>query len=168
MVIFVDGELNNVIWHSSTNPPYGLGNQGDVSDIIATEESWAYHMGHFMADRKYGMSSSVAVEQGIAYQNNNPVAGLSSHLNLLEDFSPARTIDPFRWIPQGLYFDMIDTRNEVGIPVVDGVSNYTNQNFFNALDADINSLSNYRLRLLSENGNNQSIQVTNLFGQYGY
>jgi hypothetical protein len=54
------------------------------------------------------------------------------------------------------------------MPVSDNVSNYTNEQFFNALDSDINSLPNYRIRLLQENGNDQSIQVINLFGQYGY
>jgi hypothetical protein len=88
------------------------------------------------------------------------VAGLSSNLNLLEDFSPARTVDLPRWIPLGLYYDMIDVRNETGAPVIDGVLNYTSLQFFSALDNDINSLPASRMRLLSENGNNQNIQVT--------
>jgi hypothetical protein len=124
----------------------------------------------------YGINfSSEQFEQGQNYTNGFPVATLSSHLNLLEDFDPTRPIilDPFRWIPQGLYYDLFDDRNDINIipPRVlidDQVSNYTNLQFFNALDADINSLPAYRVRLLLENGNNQGVQVTNLFAAYGY
>jgi hypothetical protein len=94
--------------------------------------------------------------------------GLSSHLNLLEDFSPSRITDPFHWIPQGLFYDMIDARNE-NSPVVDQVSGYyTNQKLFNAFSSSITTLGAYKTNLLNQNGNNQSTQVTSLFSQYGY
>lgn len=96
---------------------------------------------------------------------------LSSHLNLLENFSPYRTGDPFHWIPTGLFYDMIDTRNEqkaTGGPVDDNVSGYTNQQFFNAFSSSIATLGSYKTNLLQQNGNNQSTQVTSLFSQYGY
>ncbi len=170
---FVDSELNNIVWRSNQNPPYGNGNQGAISDIIALGESWAYHMGHFMSDQKYGLNSTDVFEQGIRYQNNNPIGGFSSHINLLEDFSPQRTADPDRWIPQGLYYDLMDNRNDrivTGNFVLpdDNVSNYTNQQFFNALDADITSLPAYRQRLLDENANNQAADVISLFSFYNY
>ncbi len=61
---------------------------------------------------------------------------LNSNLNLLEDFSPNRTADHFNWIPQGLYYDLFDNRNDnlANPPRVllnDNVSTYTNQQFFN-------------------------------------
>lgn len=139
-------------------------------EICKLTESWAYHYGRVLADRVYGVNfSSAQTEQGETYWNNDPVAGLSSHLNLLEDFNPNINIDddPFRWIPQGLYYDLFDARNEVS-PVIDNVQGYTNQQFFNALDNDITSLQNYRVRLLQENNNNQSVSVTDLFAQYNY
>ncbi len=84
--------------------PYGRGNTAN-SGIIALGESIAYHLGHFMADRKYGGRNIVTIEQQFRYLNNqiqdifgNPVAAttLNAHLNLLEDFSPRRTVeDPF-------------------------------------------------------------------------
>lgn len=52
--------------------------------------------------------------------------------------------------------------------VTDAVSGYTNQEFFDALDTDINDLVEYRQRLLQENGNSQAIQVNQLFNEYGY
>lgn len=157
--------------------PYGDGTHQN-SAIIALGESWAYHMGHFMADMKYGANSSGTNEQDIFYGNgflndhgtivNIP---LNAHLNLLEDFDRGRINDDFRWIPQGLYYDLIDDRNDQAFGRVnlnDVVLGYTNQQFFNALDNDITALQDYRVRLLNENGNNQSAGVTTIFNFYGY
>lgn len=138
------------------------------SNIIALGKSWAYYMSHYLADKQYGITySGQANEQGIGYTNNNPIYGLSSHLNLLEDFSPFRTYDPFYWIPQGLFYDLKDSRNET-LPVIDQVSGYTNQQMFNAFGSSINSLTSYRTNLLQQSNNNQSSDVNYLFNQYGY
>lgn len=150
--------------------PYGRGTDS-YGPIIALGESWAYHIGHYLADKRYPTTSSEQDDQSIAYLNNSPVNGLSSHLNLLENFSPYRTGDPFHWIPTGLFYDMFDTRNEqkaTGGPVDDNVSGYTNQQFFNAFSSNITTLGSYRSNLLQQNGNNQSTQVIYLFSQYGY
>jgi hypothetical protein len=167
---FVSGELSEIFNNFLTaNSPYGNGTSSN-SPIIALGESWAYHIGHSFTAARYGVLSPLFFEQGNFYGNNNPLAGLSSNLNLLEDFDPInrRNVDPFWWIPKGLYYDLFDVRNEGGVPIIDGVSNYTNQQFFNALDGDITNLPAFRLRLLSENSNNQGVQVINLFAQYGY
>jgi hypothetical protein len=141
--------------------------------ILTLNKSWAFHMGHFLTNRKYGTQSGTFREQGgIAYSTDVPVIGLNSNLNLLEDFNPRRTVeDPFNWIPQGLYYDLLDNRNDrpfLRVDLDDQVANYTNQQFFNALDADINNLPAYRVRLLSENANNQATGVTSIFTFYGY
>ncbi len=39
---------------------------------------------------------------------------------------------------------------------------------FNAFNSNINTLKDYRLNLLQQNGNNQSSGVNSLFNQYGY
>jgi len=39
---------------------------------------------------------------------------------------------------------------------------------FNALDAGVTSMPQYRVRLLQENSNNQAAQVIDLFAQYHY
>lgn len=153
-----------------SNPlnPYGTGNTAN-SPIIALGEAWAYHMGHFLADQRYGLSSAQADEQGIGYTNNNPLGGFSSHLNLLEDFDPSRTGDPFRWIPKGLMYDLMDIRNEAGPhPVVDGVSNFTIAQLFSALQSNVTTLQQYRVIFQQQNTGNQTIPITNLFAQYGY
>jgi hypothetical protein len=175
---FVNAELHEMIIGLS---PYGDGNNS-FSPIIALGESWAYHMGHFATDWKYGNNSGGAVEQGILY-GNGPIwengilvanTGLNTHLNLLEDFSPNRkNVDPFWWIPQGLYYDLIDNRNDnfqfpLRVQLDDQVSGYSNSKFFNALDTDITTLQDYRARLLSENSNDQATGVTAIFNYYGY
>ena len=168
---FVDAEISEIIGNAGgTYSPYGQSTDPGAG-IIALGESWAYYMGHYLADKQYGLSSSIAVEQGIGYTSNNPIFGFSSHLNLLEDFSPARTNDPFYWIPQGLFYDLKDSRNETrstGGNVDDNVSGYTNQQMFNAFQSSIYTLQDYRDKLLLQNGNNQAVEITSLFTQYGY
>lgn len=163
---FVNAEINEVINNLfSGNSPYGNGSNTFDSPIIALGESWAYHMGQFLADRQYGATSSDAGEQFTLYHNGD-IAGLSSHLIALENYDPNLSGYPFDWIPKGLYYDMIDTRNETIFPVSDGVAGYTNQQLFNAFNSNITSLGAYRQNL--PNINNQAVQVTNLFQQYHY
>jgi hypothetical protein len=64
----------------------------------------------------------------------------------------------FHWIPKGLYYDMIDDRNDFLFnqsAVHDEVSGYTNQEFFNAFRSNITTLQGYRDNLLQLNNNNQ-------------
>lgn len=126
-------------------------------------------MGHFMADRRYGLQSSEPQsEQPGKIFYNNAVTGTSAHINVLEGFDPTFRADPFYWIPQGLYQDLRDANNET-TPVVDTVSGYyTNQCLFNAFGSNITTVQGYRTNLLNQNSNNQTTQVTSLFQQYGY
>jgi hypothetical protein len=140
-------------------------------NIIALGESWAEHIGQTFADIRYGTNSSAGYAHGIEYLNNFPVQLTSSHLNLLEDYSPFRLYDNTRWIPYGLYYDLIDNRNDfnfIRVRIHDQVLGYTNLQMFDALDNDIYDPISYRLRLLSENNNNQSINLTTIFNEYGY
>lgn len=96
---------------------------------------------------------------------------MTSHLNYLEDYDPNDVNNPFRWIPEGIYYVLFDLRNETigtGGPITELVSGYTNLQLFNALDDNVSSVPQYRTRLLQENNNNQATQVINLFSQYGY
>lgn len=171
---FVNAELNEIsLTLNTSNSPYGAGTDS-YAPIIALGEGWAYFMGHYLADRRYTTNCSQAIEQGIGYTNGNPVAGLSSHLNLLEDFNPRRIdTDPFFWIPQGLMYDLMDNRNDnnavpLRVPLDDIVSGYTIPQIFNALQSDINSMQSYKVRLLTQNANNQLAGVNTIFTFYGY
>ncbi len=171
---FADAEVLEIVAHpfGGQYSPYGDGNDNQ-SPIIALGESWAYYMGHFMADLRYGLQSTQTNEQGIGYVNNAPMSGLSSHINLLEDFSPFRTTDPFFWIPQGVYQDLRDDRNDRNavprrVDIDDNVVNYTNQQMFNSFNSGITTLQGYRTNLLNTTTNSTSGFVTPLFGRYGY
>ncbi len=125
-------------------------------------------MGHFLAEQRYGTNSSEVDEQGIAYINGSPVAGLSCHLNSLEDFNPNRTTGPFYWIPKGLMDDRNDN-NAVPrrVPLDDQVVGYTTAQLFNALQSDITTLQAYHTRLISQINNNPA-GVNTIFTFYGY
>ncbi len=171
---FVQAEIDEIIATiGNNNAPYGSANSGNAP-VIALGESWAYHIGHYFAGQKYGFNSQNIYEQGQNYSNNFPVAGLNSHFNLLEDFSPRRvTEDVFYWIPQGLYYDLIDNGNDNDyiprrVPLMDVVAGYTNAEFFNALDPDITDLPNFRIRLLDENAQRDAVGVTSIFNFYDY
>ncbi len=159
----VSAEVHEMIF--SSNPPYGNGDNGSSSEIIGLAESWAYHMGHFLTDAKFAMNSAPCYFQKTWFYNNSPVSGLSSHLNLLETFNPNKNDDPDKWIPTGLYYDLIDQRNESN-PIIDGVSGYNNTKFFDAMDNDVKSVTQFRERMILENGANANL--TNLFAQYYY
>jgi hypothetical protein len=159
----------NANGYNSPASPYGLGQDGIISDVISLAESWAEHVAQIFSNIQYGvLNNAFKNKQGNTYSRDFPVNGLGAHLNSIEDFDPInRPNDPFRWIPEGIYYDMFDTRNE-NIPVFDAVSNYTNQQFTNSLDSDIRSMQQFRVRLLQENGNNQQNQIIQLFLDYGY
>ncbi|RDC58841.1 hypothetical protein AHMF7616_05275 [Adhaeribacter pallidiroseus] len=163
----VDATINEIISAtvSSSPNPYGRGNTSS-SPIIALNEGWASHYGQFLADARYGTNSSCVRVQD--YQTSTCSNGtIRPHIAALEAFNPLLPDDPFKWIPRGLFQDLID--NTPGeITVNDQVSLYTNLQLINAIDSEIRSPQLYRERLLSENSNNQATQVRDLFRQYGY
>ena len=155
---------------SSANSPYGTKTDGN-SGIIALGKGWAYYMGSHLTDQRYGSLCGEVGENQSKYRNNSPLLNLSSQLNALEGFNPSLTIDPFYWIPQGLFYDLKDTRNETiltGGSVDDAVSNYSNSQMFNAFGSSITTLQGYRNNLLLLNSNNQATQINTLLSSYGY
>lgn len=169
---FVNAELSEIITNvGGASSLYG-GGGASYSPIIALGESWAYHMGEYMADRRYGNVSSAAGEQFSSYYNGYGGSGLNCHLVALELYDPNLAGYPFNWIPKGLYYDLLDTRVEnkppVGTgPVNDSVSGYTNQQMFNAFNSTILSIQSYKTNFIQQN-NITSANVTNLFQSYGY
>ena len=89
------------------------------------------------------------------------------HINLLENFDPNYTPDPFRWIPKGLMEDLMDnTPNE--IIVNDLVSGYSISQIFGALQSNVASISDYKSKLIQLYGTAQQNQLNNLFVSYHY
>ncbi len=169
---FVTAEEVEIVSNISSGYfPYGDGTNSS-SAIVALGESWAYYMGHYLADKKYGTNSSCQNEQdgGMAWCTGTTGGTGHPHLDVEEKFDPNLTVDRFEWIPQGLFYDLKDPANEINPPnpVNDLVSGYTNQQMFNAFSGTIYTLQNYRVRLLQTTTNPTSGQVTGLFSQYHY
>jgi hypothetical protein len=145
---------------------------------IAVGEGWAYHFGHYLSDKKWGLQCTTFPEQGTdigSFQNTllfTNANGYSSQHNFLEEFNPNRdlSLDPNRWLPKGLFNDMMDQAgNEPPqSSIIDNVTGFTNQQFFQALLSNVNSIPDYKAKLLQQNGNSQQTQIDELFSQYGF
>ena len=177
---FVNAELNETAAHPGANDPlnpYGASSTGDAP-IIALGEGWAYFMGHFLANLRYGNVARPQTEQAggttwtsTAYpvcinQTGNSTA---PHADVLENFNPNLGADPFRWIPQGLMWDMMDnTPTEVNININDQVSGFSIASIFNSLQSDVTTVPQYRTRFIQQNPGNQTTALTTLFSSYHY
>ena len=163
-----DAEARQIIAHLfDSNKPYGTSTSSDAP-LIALGESWAYYMGHYFADKTYSTAASCQLEQPGSSFNCNFTGTGHPHIDVEENFNPNLGTDPFKWIPQGVYQDLRDNTNETGIPVIDQVSAYTNQQMFNAFQPNIYTLQDYKLKLLQTTSNSTSSFVPNLFAQYHY
>lgn len=169
---FATAETNEIVNNiGSSYSPYGNGTNSGNSPIIALGESWAYYMGHYMADKTYGTNASCQSEQKGGFSWCNTSGTFHPHLDVEENFDPNLSSDPFKWIPQGLFYDLWDPANETliaGKAVNDFVSDYTNAQMFGGFQSNIYTLQDYRIRLLQQTTNSTSANVPDLFSQYHY
>lgn len=86
-------ELAQIAAHPGVNDPYnpyGISTSSNAP-LIALGEGWAYHIGHFLADQRYGTSGSNQTEQtGNTFFTGG---GAHPHINVLEGFNPNLTAD---------------------------------------------------------------------------
>ena len=130
---------------------------------------WGNHCEFIYSNRHWARTVPQARIQGVDFIN--AIGGLNCYLNAIENFNPNAAADIWRWIPQGLPYDLGDDANDnintVNRPI-DNVFGYTNLQSFNALGSDILSIAAFRNRFILLNGNAQLTQVNQLFTQYGY
>jgi hypothetical protein len=147
------------------------------SGSIAVGESWAYHMGQYLANKKWGLQCTTFPEQGTKISTLENViyftssGGKSSKEVFLENFFPQRPLDldPNRWLAKGLFNDMMDDGVEpTSTFVIDNVSGFTNQKFYQALESNVNSMLDYKAKFLQQNNNLQQNEINVLFSQYGF
>ena len=163
------------------NPSNGIGTYGPccTNDArkISVGEGWAYHMGHYLANKKWGLQSTTFPEQGTDIKSWGPnvlmfsnSSTFSSHQNFLEQYNPNYNRDANRWIPKGLFNDMMDNGTEPYLlnGIIDNVHGFTNQQFYKALLPTIDNLTQYKNKFLQQNGYQQQAQINQLFQQYGY
>ena len=82
-------------------------------------------------------------------------------------FNPNAAADIWRWIPQGLPYDLVDASGEA-TPIVDNVNSYTNRLCYDALQSDVRSIQVFGNRILQQNINLQQMEVRQLFTNYRY
>ena len=58
--------------------------------------------------------------------------------------------------------------NEINVPITDQVAGFTIQQLYLALQADVNTVPQYRARFIQQNPGIQTNAITNLFGSYHY
>jgi hypothetical protein len=161
--------------NSGFSDPYGDGTNTTRAPIIAVAEMWGNHCEKIYAERHFANGGAAAAAnfisrmQGIQYFNNTAITpNLNANIWSLERFNPTLASDVHRWIPQGLPYDLLDTRNDFPTPIIDNESGYTINQVFNALQPNIQSIPAFRDRLLLNSGNVQQAEVNQLFQQYGY
>ena len=162
----------------SKNP--GSGFYGDCctnySFRIALAEGWAYFMGHYLSDKKWKLKSTSFPEQGnfnlrqnfLYFSSQNAI---SSHICFLESYNPRRSIDPDRWIPKGLFYDLCDSAGEAfpdASKINDNVSGFTVEQLYKAMQPEVESIIDFKYQLLKVNKDNQHAAVLKLFAEYGY
>jgi hypothetical protein len=132
-------------------------------------------MGHYLSDRKWKLESTTFPEQGSFKKNTgmeyfSDTLGMSSHLYFLEAYEPGREDDPDRWIPKGLFYDLMDDAQEATVKsgVTDLVSGYAPVMVYNAMGPDVGGIVDLKLRLLKNNQDWQRDGVMKLFAAYGY
>ncbi len=166
---FVNAELAEIIANPSGQfNPYGTGNNTSTAPIIALGEAWGYHMGHFLANKKYNVEPSTPKGDTKLTEQNFAGGFVGNDADILENFYPSLTSDPFKWIPKGLMWDLMDIGEPNRTNVIDQVSNYTTSQIFAALQSDVTTVQQFRARLIQQNPLNQTTQITNLFASYNY
>lgn len=149
------------------NPPFGnLTRPG--AERCAIIEMWGGHMEEVYADRRYGVFHS---------NNPSPFADIQNrrrHIFQLEQFNPNNLADEDRWIPVGLFWDLIDHNadNPPGVndPVQDFIRNYQHSQCLQAISDSPQTVQAVR-NMLRGNflppGQSQT-NVNMLFLEYGY
>lgn len=131
---------------------FGYGDGTDAeSGRVAVIEAWGNHIGHFFADRRYGLShgnaSNNATMDDMIFtswkywhlEQFDPVTGIRVPPPGVTSWSAATLTDALtdRWIPEGLLYDCMDNDAvnpmNVSDPVIDNVVGFTNANFLTAL-----------------------------------
>lgn len=92
------------------------------------------------------------------------------HIDVLENFIPNLQNDPFKWIPKGLMWDLMDNGEPSQTTFVnDQVNGYTIQQIFAAMQSDISSIPQLKTRLVVQNPSNPTNAfMDNLFTSYHY
>ena len=163
-IVFTDLNDDVLLNDSSVEEPYG-----DLTiaraEQTAIMESFAFHIGYFFADKKYGVNHS----------NGTPLADERWIYRPLERYNPTNPFLDFPWIPEGIYWDLIDNNTNNPAAVLDGINN-DNVSGYTLEDVEImvtqgtpttiQQMETTALTLIP-NGQNEA-DVSIIFNEYGY
>ncbi len=164
---------------SGFSDPYGDGQNANRAPIIATGEMWGNHCEKWFSERHYGVAPTnvLSISQRTFFVNDgSPIAtyngintvsipNFNANFAAIESYNPTLT-GQHDWIPQGLPYDLWDNRNDAII--TDNANGFSINQCYNALQPDVQSIPQFRERLLQQNGFIQQAQVNQLFQQYGF
>ena len=157
-ILYVAG----VILTQNNNSPYGSGTLNGF-ERCAVIEGWGFHVGATISDSHYGVQSSPYTFQ---LDEFTTFLQRSSYVRALEAFNPNLNADPHRWIPKGIFNDLIDNAVEIGA-ILDPVNGgFTQSQLFDCLD--VTNVGALRNNIQALPGNTQQAQVNALFVTYGY
>jgi hypothetical protein len=99
-----------------------------------------------------------------------PIGMFTSHTRYLEEYNPKEQRDAYRWVPIGLYYDLIDPASNIVEPVsgiLDQVDYFNNNALWRAITHPTTPLNmnDFRIRLNSLLPNNTTL-TNQLFQQY--
>ncbi|WMX17030.1 hypothetical protein [Aureispira sp. CCB-E] len=153
---------------SGSNPPYGVKNTPGA-ERTAIIESWAGHIGSFMADLQYGVNNRKSRLHPSDPNMQQINRYIYRYLEIGEDVPSAD-----RWIPYGIFWDLIDDRSHNGAPLnivdpeTDFVEGVTNAQIFNAIITNAPTTIQPIRDAIKVNHPTIATDIDNLFLDYGY
>lgn len=141
-------------WNILALQEYTNGGHGDGSEpfagFVAVAESWGNHIEEYFTINPPGYS------------------------NILDNVDFENPVDPTitPWIPDGIYYDLIDNA-EVNAIIIDNINGFSNNQIFGILDISTTNMEEMETRLWDEYNSISGINMTQpditvLFDSYGF
>ncbi len=148
-----------------TYGPYGDGH-GRNNGVVGVGEMWGYYYGYFLTLQHFGNNDINPIIRPSAMENFTPFERPDSR-DIDRFDNPISSMEG--WIPVGIIHDLIDDNADVfRSGFTDNVNGYTVAQIFNALKPEVQTVQEFRDKLLQNNGNYQQQEVNELFTAYFY
>ena len=156
---FISTEVSYMILNKG---PYGNGTESG-NGIVQLSEGWAFYTGQQRTLNKYGVGRHI------------------NGFSVFDDFTPISTgsVNDYLnyyygnqwngWMPAGIFWDLTDTNVDfLRSSYSDNVAGYTISDIHDAMDADVDDMQEFKVRILSENNWHDYTDLLDLFKGYYY
>ena len=151
-----------------TYGPYGDGH-GRNNGVVGVGEMWGYYFGYFLALQHFGNNDNNPIIRPIGLEDFTPFARPDSRDINRDRDANNRIFRMGGWIPVGIIHDLIDNNaDEFRDGNFDNVNGYNVSQIFGALRPEVQTVQEFRDKLLQNNGNQQKQAVDELFIGYFY